>query len=436
MRMREREVLMFRRVMAAAAVTAAAVLALGAGGSAASAQKVTLTLWHNYGTESNAVATVNLVKAYEKLHPDVTIKVVSQPADNYFALLQAASISKTGPDLVVMWTGLFDLKYAKFLLNLQPYFSAAETSKINGLEWMAPDFDLAKGFYVMPLENQFYIGFYNKALFKQAGISAPPQTWSQLYAACAKLKAAGITPMLYGADTQNLGAEFYPFYDFSYLMAATYSPAQWRGLYTGQIQWTSATVTSQMNKWVSLRKKGCTNSDVLTKVNLLGAFIKGEGAMIVDGNWDMATLQQGLGGKLAPFVPPYSDKPMRGVIEYPGDGFSITSYSKHQKEAVDFLKFMMTAQAAKIVVGAGLIPDIKGFSTDNAVSNAMLAFHHKKGYTAYPMLDNVIQPEVVDTASKQLVAAFGGSLSVQGALKSLLSTLNQVPPDRKGKVYH
>ncbi len=38
----------------------------------------------------------------------------------------------------------------------------------------------------------------------------------------------------------------------------------------------------------------------------------------------------------------------------------------------------------------------------------MLDLAAKQGLTPYPMLDNVIQPEVVDVASKQLVAAFGG----------------------------
>ena len=105
---------------------------------------VTLTLWHNYGTEGNAVATKNLVAAFEKANPNITIKVVSQPADNYFALFQAASIAHTGPDIAVQWTGLFDLKYEKFLLNLKPYFTAAEIAKINGAKWMAPDFDTAR----------------------------------------------------------------------------------------------------------------------------------------------------------------------------------------------------------------------------------------------------------------------------------------------------
>ncbi len=75
------------------------------GGSGSTSSPVTLTIWQNYGTEQNATALQNLAKAFEKLHPNITIKVVSQPADNYFALLQAAAISKNGPDLAVMWTG-------------------------------------------------------------------------------------------------------------------------------------------------------------------------------------------------------------------------------------------------------------------------------------------------------------------------------------------
>ncbi len=80
---------------------------------------MTLTIWHNYGTEQNATALVNLAKAFHKLHPNITVNVVSQPASNYFALLQAKAISHNGPDLAVMWTGLFTLQYKGFLQNLK-----------------------------------------------------------------------------------------------------------------------------------------------------------------------------------------------------------------------------------------------------------------------------------------------------------------------------
>ena len=80
-------------------------------------------------------------------------------------------------------------------------------------------------------------------------------------------------------------------------------------------------------------------------------------------------------------------------------------------------------------------PDIKGFRTDNPISNQMLDFAAKQGFQPYPMLDNVIQPEVVTTAQKQLVAAFGGNISVTAALKSMKATLDGLPANRKGSRY-
>ena len=63
---------------------------------AAARTNVTLTLWQNYGTEQNAVATTKLVAAFEKLNPNIVIHVVAQPGTNYFQLLQSAAISGNG----------------------------------------------------------------------------------------------------------------------------------------------------------------------------------------------------------------------------------------------------------------------------------------------------------------------------------------------------
>ena len=90
-----------RRWKIAAAAAAAALLAAGCGSGSGSGgggnAPVTLTIWHNYGTEQNATALVNLAKAFHKLHPNITVNVVSQPASNYFALLQAKAISTQRP---------------------------------------------------------------------------------------------------------------------------------------------------------------------------------------------------------------------------------------------------------------------------------------------------------------------------------------------------
>ena len=431
-------------LMAVAAASAVVLAACSSGGgsgttspsaSGGSAAPVTLTLWHNYGTEQNATATANLVKAYQAEHPNVTINVVSQPGDNYFSLLQAAAVSQSGPDLAVMWTGLFTLQYKSFLTNLKDLVPADALSKVQGLEWTADGFNKDNGPYVMPLEKQFYIGFYNKADFTKAGVTSVPTTWDELGAACTKLKAAGFTPMVYGNGGQALGAEFYPWYDSSYLMIGKYSVDQWKDLYNGKIAWNSPDNIAQYTKWANLEKSGCTNTDILTKTNNLDDFTSGKAAMIIDGTWDTQKFTDAMKDNVAAFVPPFSDTPIKGVVEYPGDGFGITSYSQHQQEAANFLAFMTSDAGVKAINDAGLIPDINGATTTNPVNQQMLDFAENQGFTRYPMLDNVIQGDVVDAGNKVLPSVLAGKTSPTDALNQLNTAWQNLSPDKRGPDY-
>ncbi len=66
----------------------------------------------------------------------------------------------------------------------------------------------------------------------------------------------------------------------------------------------------------------------------------------------------------------------------------------------------------------------------------LLSFAANQGYTRYPMIDNVIQPEVSDpVGTKLLNAAFSGAMSVQDALNSLKQNLMALPADRRGSEY-
>ncbi|HSS91522.1 MAG TPA: extracellular solute-binding protein [Streptosporangiaceae bacterium] len=423
--------------VAVAAIVATACSSSGGTSSSSTSGPVTLTIWHNYGTEQNATALKNLAVAFHKLHPNVTVNVVSQPATNYFALLQAAAVSKTGPDLAVMWTGLFTLQYKDFLTNLQGKVPASALARIDpdALKWTSNDFNPSNGPYVIPLENQFYIGFYNKAAFAKAGVGAVPTDWSQLFAACKKLKAAGYTPLTYGNGGQPLGAEFYPWYDMSYMMIGSYPVTEWQKLYNGQIPWTSPTVSAQLSTWAKLKSAGCTNSDVLTKTNNLGDFETGKAAMMIDGTWDTQKFTDALGDKVAAFVPPFSNAPIKGVVDFAGDGLSMTNYAKHPTQALQFLTFMTTPAAAKIINAAGLIPAIKGTSTSNPVNQQMLNFVSQDHLTVYPMLDNVVQPEVVTTGSKVLPSVLNGSMAPGSALQNMQTTFGQLPTASRGTSY-
>jgi raffinose/stachyose/melibiose transport system substrate-binding protein len=364
--------------LAVALMLAGLVYAIG---PAAASAKTTLTLWQNYGTEQNAVATTNLVKAFEKLNPNISIKVVAQPGTNYFQLLQ----------------------------------------------WEAPNFNASLGAYVMPLETQFYIGFYNKKLFAEAGIKSVPTDWSQLIADSKLLKAKGIQPLVYGNGGQAISTEFYPWYDMSYMMIGAHSLASWKGLYDGSIPWTSPANVAQLQMWATLQKEGYTNSDVLTNTANIQQFEKGKAAMMVDGTWDTAQYTSTMGSNVAAFVPPYSTTPIKGVVEYPGDGFSVTKYSKNKAAAFKFIDFLTTTQAGNIINKAGLIPDITGLTTTNPVNQEMLNFVTKDHMTPYPMMDNYVQVNVGNAADKVLPAVLANQQSALSALQNMAQAWQQLP---------
>ncbi len=417
-------------------VAAAALMLAGtfyAAAPASASSKTTLTLWQNYGTEQNAVATKNLIAAFEKLHPNIVINDVPQPGTNYFQLLQSSAISGNGPDLAVMWTGIYDLQYSSLLVNLKGNVPSADLSKMEGLQWEAPNFDTSLGTYVMPLETQFYIGFYNKKLFAEAGIKSVPTDWTQLFADCKLLKAKGIQPLVYGNGGQAISTEFYPWYDMSYLMIGAHPLTTWKALYDGSIPWTSSANVAQLQKWAELQKDGYTNSDVLTNTSNIQQFEKGKAAMLVDGTWDTAQYTGAMGNNVAAFVPPYSNTPINGVVEYPGDGFSVMKWSKHQKQDFEFLDFLTTTQAGNIINKAGLIPDISGLTTSNPVNQEMLNFVTKDHMTPYPMMDNYVQVNVGDAADKVLPAVLANQQSALSALQNMAQAWQQLPAAQRSK---
>jgi len=410
-----------------------AAASAGGGSSGSNAPKVTLTFWQNYGTQQTLLGTAkNLIAAYEKLHPNVTIKMVSQPANNYFALLQASAISHTEPDLAVMWTGLYLPPYADILANIRPYFTASQLANIEGLQWGAQDFDANSAILAAPVDAQFYMGFYNRKDFTKAGISSVPTDWSQLFADCTKLRGIGVTPITYGSGSAAYTGEFNPWYSMSYLAIGAYQPTQWADLYNGSIPWTSPELQSQLNQWHALYTKGCVNTDALTATDNLSQFVSGKAAMTLgDGSWDVAQFTQQMGSNVGAIVPPFSTSPQRGLVYFPGDAISVMKGSPNVAQAAAFLAFMDSPAGAAQIAKAGLIPDIAHYSSANKLNDEMLAFVQKDHYTVYPMLDNVTQPNLVNAGYQVLPAALAGQTSVANALGTLVSKHNELPANQR-----
>ena len=185
----------FTRRLSGAALAATAALALAAcssGGSSSGGSGGITTLKlvvADYGTgPSNASAKYwdGIVSAFEAAHSDIKVNVTSIPWTNFDQQVQTMIQNKQYPDIT---EGDYFSNYAQDGLlysasdvlsdpsNLLPGFKNQGT--FNGTQ------------YGMPFTTSSRTLFYNKKLFTQAGITSAPQTWADVQADAAKIKAVG-----------------------------------------------------------------------------------------------------------------------------------------------------------------------------------------------------------------------------------------------------
>jgi raffinose/stachyose/melibiose transport system substrate-binding protein len=135
-----------------------------------------------------------------------------------------------------------------------------------------------KGIYALPNELNVDAIFYNKALFKQAGITKTPETMDELYDAIDKLNAAGITPFgVGGKSTWVMG------HIFNNILAKRIGGEGIRALGIGKKSWTDSDVLECLQITKDLKDKkhafmeGFEGIDVNTQMS---QFLSGKVAMI------------------------------------------------------------------------------------------------------------------------------------------------------------
>ncbi len=186
---------MRRGLLVTTALSAAAVLALGAcssskGGGGSSGGSVSLKLVAaDYGTgpaNSSQKYWDGIADAFHKQNPKITVKVQTINWNDFDNQVQTMVQNHQLPDIT---EGDYFSNYAQEGLlyktsevlsnpgNLLPVF--AKLGSFEGTQ------------YGLPFTTSSRTLFYNKKLFADAGISAAPQTWADVQADAAKIKAKG-----------------------------------------------------------------------------------------------------------------------------------------------------------------------------------------------------------------------------------------------------
>jgi ABC-type glycerol-3-phosphate transport system substrate-binding protein len=279
-----------------------------------------------------------LVKAFEDKNPDIKVKIVeananiTPAADDFIKTRLAAG---DVPDL--WWNATI------------PFFADA------GLLWEIPknDPDLKK---VTNLDSAAYKGklygfnatiqpqglmFYNKKLWAQAGLTDTPKTWAEYDSACAKLKAAGITPII-------TGGEWVAGYAFVVFTSPEiyHNNTQWYAdRWAGKVHFTDANYVEAASWFNSLVSKGYFNKGALSVSypDLEQQFLSGKAAIYPMGCWFTAAEAKAQKDfQVGVFYSPTKDGKAHLLqsLTY-GTGGCIYAKSAHPEAAWKLLKFAL-----------------------------------------------------------------------------------------------
>jgi raffinose/stachyose/melibiose transport system substrate-binding protein len=141
-------------------------------------------------------AVVEQINAeFKAANPDVEIVTESYPDQPYQQKVKIYATAKQLPDVFKFWSFTSLLKPLVDGSFVEP-LNRADFDKLDYLPGALDSNVYAGKLYGIPVSADLWVIFYNKKLFKDAGIEAPPSTIDELIAVAGKLKAKGLVPMV------------------------------------------------------------------------------------------------------------------------------------------------------------------------------------------------------------------------------------------------
>ncbi|WP_405011251.1 ABC transporter substrate-binding protein [Kitasatospora sp. NBC_01539] len=347
-----------RRAIAALAGTACLALLATActgqqqgGGDDGSAQgkDVTITFWHGWSQESETKAIDANVAAFQKLHPNIHVKVVGNIADDKSEQALRAG-GDAAPDVVSSFTTDNVGKFcsAKVWADLAPFLGKdgidpAKTFPSAMLTYSAYQGNQCS----LPLLGDAYGLYYNKTAFAAAGITAPPKTFGEFEADAVKLTVAkgdgyrqlGFMPNYHGYESTP--THFLGQYGASYFGADGKSDIATDPRVAAMFTW-QKNLVGKLGGFEKLEKYRAGFGDEFSAKN---PFTTGQVAMAIDGEWRTASLAEDkpdFEWATAPFPVPDDQAATYGRGYQTGTIIGISGTSRKQTAAWELVKYLTT----------------------------------------------------------------------------------------------
>ncbi len=324
----------------------AAALLLGVS-AAANAQEI--KLWTlNFANDSANQAFQGIVKQFQAANPGVTIKVEQRGTDEHKSALRVASGSDQAPDIYFMWAGLGlggEFVKSGLALPMDKYYAQYKWDD----RFLPVALSFSKqypgGRFGVPYTFHGEALYYNKVLFKKAGITSGPKTYDELVADADKLSAAGIPAITFGGTVN-----WHVMRLMDEILETQCGAEKHDALMTMKANWADEPCATksfeELHKWTSKYfLKPFMGIDQLQAFNL---FVAGRAAMMLEGDWLVGQLK-GV-NKLADYAvfpfPTGTDR-LYGFAEYN----YISTKSKYPDLAAKFLNFLESTPVQQAHLG-------------------------------------------------------------------------------------
>lgn len=321
-------------------------------------EKADVTIWH-WMTDRQPVFE-NIAKKY---HEETGIRVVFEtyaPSEVYRNKVRAAASGKLLPEIFSPLGDKRELSSfikAGYIADLTEEMNKGWKNELfakplaQNTFQKENDWDIKPGIYGVPIDVNAIEIYYNKDLFKQAGLNPekPPKTWKQFIEAGKKLRAANIQPFASGFGEGWLIGVFAKSYQWN-----LFGRKGVIGLIKGSIPYTDPKFVKILSLFEEMRENKLLASGIATMVNKDSerAFATGKVAMALNGSWGV-NVYHGMNPNLnyGIMMPPRLTEGKYPLLIFGGEGSSlnVNAQSPNKDKAIQFLKWI-TSKEQQIIL--------------------------------------------------------------------------------------
>ncbi len=385
----------------------------------------TVSVLTKFGLQQLSPFFVDAAKKYEALHPGVKVELIQESDDSVKGKTKALVASNSLPDVYFTWTGSWGENFVrgKRAVDLTPVIGPnTEWGKTLATAAVSA-FQYNGKLYGIPLYLDAKFMGYNKSLFKKAGI-AEPKTFDDLLSACAALKKTGVTPISYGNKEGWPGVHY-----AGQLLAYNVPQATLeKDFVPATAEYTDPGYVESLKQYKQIIDECSDGSGTngSSYASALQQFSNGKSAMYYQEilEFDQSTADGALKREDFGFFKLPVPKDAKGdvkAIEGAPEGYMINAASKNVPLAIDFMRFVTSAENGKILSAPPYgqpSATVGGYSAENMNPTVVdgLKVIADSSYLM-PWLDTANPPRVAAAWLSGLQALIGGSMTPEQVME-------------------